>query len=452
MGTTHKLAQFIVETRYEDIPAAVVHAAKRVMIDTVGVMIAGAQEPASRVIASFVRNLGGNPHARVIGTGCKTSSPNAALANGTMGHALDYDDVSVLGHPTVTLLPAVLALGEEIGTSGKAVLESLVIGFEVWSKLATSGIDPRASGFHPTAVFGTMGAAASASKLLGLDGDQTRMVLGLAASHAGGMGRNRGTMTKPYHAGKAASSGVVAAMLVQNGFTATPDIIEGRFGFYDAFTNGAGNEDWRVTENLGNPYAILSPGVDVKKYPACYYTHRSIDAMLALQERHEITPEDVDEIRCEAGSTLANALVYHEPANYLQGKFSMEFCLATALVERRVGLLQITDEKVNDPKIRELMKRVRVNFEGAPLAEKDVVNVRLKNGKEYSLGIERARGAAEIPLTDEEIIAKYRDSASLLLPQDKAEKVLAQMLNMEQLHKINYIMDILGEGTLESEY
>lgn len=448
MGTTEKLAHFIVETGYEAIPAAVVHAAKRVMIDTVGVMLAGSQEPSGRLIASFVRKLGGNPHARVVGTGFKTSSPNAALANGTMGHALDYDDVVVAGHPTVALLPAILALGEEVGTSGKAVLESLVIGFEVWGTLAASGINPRASGFHPTAIFGTMAAAVSASKLLGLDVEQTRMVLGLAASHAGGMGRNRGTMTKPYHAGKAASHGVVAAMLVQQGFTATPDIIEDRFGFYDAFSEGDGTEDGRMTEHLGKPYVLQSPGVSVKKYPACYYTHRSIDAILELQARHAIAPEDVDEIRCEAGSTLANTLVYHEPANYLQGKFSMEFCLATALVERRLGLRQITDEKVSDPKVRELMQRVRLHFAGVPIAEQDVVSVRLKDGKQFSLGVERARGAAEVPLTDEEIIAKYRDCASVVLPQDKAERALDQMLNLEQLQNINAFMDVLGTDIL----
>jgi 2-methylcitrate dehydratase PrpD len=391
--------------------------------------------------------LGGNPHARVIGADFKTSSPNAALANGTMAHALDYDDVVVMGHPTAALLPAILALGEEAGTSGKAVLESLVIGFEVWGTLAACGINPRASGFHPTAILGTMAAAVSASKLLGLDVEQTRMVLGLAASHAGGMARNRGTMTKPYHAGKAASHGVVAALLVQQGFTATPDIIEGRFGFYDALSNGDGNEDGRMTEHLGNPFVLQSPGVSVKKYPACYYTHRSIDAILELQARHAIAPEDVDEIRCEAGSMAGNALVYHEPANYLQGKFSMEFCLATALVERKVGLRQITNEKVNDPKIRQLMQRVRVHFAGPPVAEQDVVGVRLKNGKQYALGVERARGAAEIPLTDEEIIAKYRDCASLMLPQDKAEQALDQMLNLEQLQNISAFMDMLGTDT-----
>jgi 2-methylcitrate dehydratase PrpD len=346
----------------------------------------------------------------------------------------------------VTLIPAVVSLGEEMGASGRAVLESLVIGFEIWSRFGLSGIDPRAFSFHPTAVFGTMGAAASVSKLLGLDVEKTRMALGHAASHATGMSRNRGTMTKPFHAGKAASNGLLAAMLVGKGFTASPDIIEGRFGFYDAFTGSVGKEDGNVAKDLGNPYAILSPGLSVKKYPACYLTHRAVDAILELQKQHGIRAEDVDEVRCEGGANLAKVLMYHEPTNYLQGKFCMEFCLATALVEGKLGPLQVADEKVNDPKIRELIKRVRLQFEGPEVAEKEVVHVKLKDGKEYSLGVERDRGAAEIPLTDVEIIAKYRDCASILLTSEESEQALDQMLNMDRLQDIKALMDILRKG------
>jgi len=448
MGTTEKLAQFIVETGYEDIPAQVVHAAKRVMIDTLGVMIAGSREPAVEIISSFVRSLGGKPRAWVVGKGFRTSAPNAALANGTMAHALDYDDVQQVGvgHPTAALLPAVLAIGEEFGTSGKAVLAALVLGFEVWSKLAASGANPRVLGFHPTAVLGSMGAAAAAAKLLELDIKQTQMVLGLAASHAMGMGRNRGTMTKPYHAGNAARSGVTTAMLVREGFTAAPDLIEGQFGFCNAFAGGNGGDDSKVTENLGNPYSIVSPGVGVKKYPTCHFTHRAIDALLQMAGKYRICPNDIAEIESHVGYLAGNALVFEEPVNCLQGKFSMQFCLATALLERKVGLREVTDKMVNDPRIRGLMKRVRLICGDEPLARSDIVKVRLKDGKAYSLAVDKARGDAGVPLTDEELISKYRDCAGTILSKDKMEQALELMLNLEQLQQVGELMDIVGRS------
>ena len=445
MGTTEKLAQFIVETSYESIPPEAVHAAKRAIIDTFGVMLAGSKEPASEIISSLVRSWGGKPRARVVGAGFRTSSSHAALANGTMAHALDYDDVChpALGHPTAALLPVVLATGEDCRASGKAVLAALILGFEVWDKLPASGINPRAMGFHPTAVLGTMGAAAAAAKLLGLDVKQTQMVLGLASSHAIGMGRNRGTMTKPYHAGNAARSGVVSALLVKEGFTAAPDLIEGQFGFCDAFAEGTDWDDSKVTENLGNPYSFTSPGIAVKKYPTCDLTHRAIDAMLRLVDTYQISPDDVAEVECQTGSMAANVLVFEAPVNYLQGKFSMQFCLATALSERRMGLLEVTDEKVNDPKIKRLMKRVRLTHGDEPLAQSDTVKVKLKDGREYSSTVDKARGNCEAPLTDEELIAKYRECAGVLLSKEKVERALELMLNFEQLRKVSDLMDIV---------
>ena len=448
MGTTARLTQFVMETCYEDISPEAVHAAKRVIIDTLGVMLAGSKEPAGKIMSSFVRSLGGNPKATVVGAGFKTSAPNAALANGTMAHALDYDDVSyALGlvmHPDTALLPAALAIGEDVQASGKAVLEALILGFEVWGRLPFSGMDPRAMGIHPTALIGTMGAAITAAKILKLNVSQTRMVLGLAASHAMGMGRNRGTMTKPYHAGKAAQSGVVSALLIKDEFTAAPDLIEGKFGFCDVFSGGNKVDDSKVTENFGKPYLIASPGVGVKKYPTCQLTHRSIDAMLRLVDTYQISPDDVVEIECQTGSMGANVLVFDEPATYLQGKFSMHFCLATALLEGKLGLSEITDEKVNDPKIRQMMKRVRLHFVDEPLPQADVVKIKLKDGREYSLAVDLAKGDCEVPLTDEEIISKYRDCARITLPQDKSKRALEMMLNLEKLPDIGELMDMVS--------
>ena len=449
MGTTERLAQFIIETDYEDMPPATRHAAKRAMLDTLGVMMAGSEEPAGKIITSFVSSIGGKPRAGVVGAGFRTSSPNAALANGTMGHALDYDDFcrwANEGHPSVVLLPCVLALGEDFGASGKTLLEAFILGFEVIGRLAASGINPRAIGFHPTAIFGTMGAAAAAAKVIGLGVEQTRMVLGFAASHASGIGRNRGTMTKSCHAGNAARSGVMAALLVKEGFTAAADLIEGRRGFCDTFAGGAEWDDSKITNNLGDSYFISSPGVIVKKYPTCAFAHRCIDAILQLSDTYQISADDVVEVECQTGTMTGDILTYNDPVTYLEGKFSMPFCMAIALLERKVGLLQVTNEKVNDPKTKQLMKQVRLCPGGEPVAASDVVKVRLRDGKEYSLGIDKARGHPELPLTDEELISKYRDCAAIILPQDEVEQVLGLMLNLEQLQQTSELMDIISKN------
>jgi len=366
-----------------------------------------------------------------------------------MAYALDYDDFcwwANVGHPSVALLPSVLALGEDFGASGKALLEAFILGFEVIGRLAASGINPRAIGFHPTAIFGTMGAAAAAAKVVGLGVEQTQMVLGLAASHASGIGRNRGTMTKACHAGNAARSGVMAALLVKEGFTAAADLIEGRRGFCDAFAGGAQWDDSKITNNLGNPYFISSPGVAVKKYPTCSFTHRCIDAILQLIDTYQISADDVAEVECQTGTMTGNILTYNDPVTYLEGKFSMPFCMAIALLERKVGMLQVTNEKVNDPKTKQLMKRVRLCPEGEPVAASDVVKVRLRNGKEYSLSVDKARGHPESPLTDENLIAKYRDCAAIILADDEVEQVLQLMLNLEQLQQTSELMDIISKN------
>ena len=361
MGTTEKLAKFIVETDFDSIPGEAIHAAKRAIIDTFGVMLAGSQDPTGKLITSFVRDMGGTPKVGVIGAGFQTSPPQAALANGVMGHVLDYDDICwpLEGHPSITLLSSMLASGEYCQASGKSLIAAFVLGFEVMGRLAMSGTNPRGNGFHPTAIFGAMGAATVAAKVLNLDVEQTAMTLGLAASHASGLGRNRGTMTKSYHAGNAARSGLTSAILVKEGWTARGDIIEVKKGFCDSFAVDGKWDDSNIVRDLGNPYFIVSPGIFVKKYPSCGATHRCIDAMLLLIDENKFSADDVADVECMTEIASLDILTYLEPTTYLQGKFSLPFCMAMSLLENKVGMAQVTNEKVNNPKTRELMKRVR---------------------------------------------------------------------------------------------
>jgi len=351
MGVTEQVARFIVESSIDRVPPEAIKTAKDAMLDCFGVTLAGAATSDGRIMTAFVREVGGNPVATVIGGGFRTSAPWAALANGTMGHAEDFDDsgYAILGHPTVPLLPAMLALGEQHKASGKDIIEAYIVGFETESKLGRAMIPSGhyQRGWHATGTLGTMGAAAASAKLLGLDVQQTRMALGIAASQVSGIRQNFGTMTKPFHAGHAARSGVVAAMLAKGGFTAHASVIEEQLGFCNVFKGDNPYDLDNITTGLGETLEILTSGIAFKLYPSCHETHASINTALELRQKHSIQPKDIESIDCTVSELIATVAFYTEPATGLEGKFSVEYCTARALHSGKVGLEDFTDEKVD---------------------------------------------------------------------------------------------------------
>ena len=251
---TKKLAHFEAETRMEDIPQEALTVAQRGITDCIGVIFPGSLEPQGKIIRDYVRKMGGVAESSIIGSDLKTSPYLAALANGTMGHALDYDDMGGFGHPSVVLVPAVLAIGESMGASGKDILTAYVVGFEVAACLRQQLWTHYLRGWHATGNFGSLGAGAAVARLLKLDVHQVRMVLGIAASLAGGLRQNFGTMTKPLHAGQAAANGIKAALLTQAGFTADENIIETPLGFVKVFGHDQ-EVDWeKASEGLGKTF------------------------------------------------------------------------------------------------------------------------------------------------------------------------------------------------------
>jgi 2-methylcitrate dehydratase PrpD len=441
MAITARLAHLITEATYEDLPEAVVLQAKRALLDTIGVTLAGHSEESGRIITAWVEDAGGSQEAAVLGTALYTSPALAALANGTLGHALDFDDVTfhLRGHPSVPVAPAVLALGEAMGSSGVEVITAFVVGVEVESKIgkAMSSAHPR-RGWHPTATLGTLGAAAAAAKILGLTVPQTQMALGIAASKAAGLRQNFGTMTKPLHAGEAARNGVEAAQLAQRGFTADAQILDSRFGFFNTFV-GAGEFTLEtVVQDFGAPYEIVSPGIGVKPYPACRQTHRSIDAMLALVQAHRLQAQDVSEIICSTSARMLDFLIHHQPQTGLAGKFSMEYCLAAALLHGKVGLQQFADATVQDPRAQELLQRVRLVYPDqdepnwdTPMP--DIVEVVLHNGQRFQQRIDVPKGDPELPLTWEELVAKFTDCAAVVLPTEHIQTAVQHFTHLETL-------------------
>src|SRR5499427_6203163 len=297
MRATSHLAEFVTKSRWEDCPAEAVEAARRAILDCLGVMLAGSVEPAARLVTDVARAEGGSPLATVVGTPLRTGAVWAALANGTAAHALDFDDTNfaMMGHPSAPVLAAALAAGELTLADGRALVHAFLLGFEVETTMAAV-MNPThyEKGFHATGTLGTMGAAAAAGRLLGLDPGQTRAALALAASQASGLKENFGTMTKPFHAGHAARSGVLSALMAREGWTASEHAIEGAQGFLNVL--GAGKRALEPLATLGTPWKILTTGVAVKPYPSCACTHSIIDSTLEIRRTHDVRPEQIEEV------------------------------------------------------------------------------------------------------------------------------------------------------------
>lgn len=451
MTITEKLATFITEASLEKMPAEVLTLAKRGMIDTLGVALAGSVHSAGKAITAFVAKFGCRPTAGVIGDKIRTSSALAALANGTIAHILDYDDFRNGGHLSAVLMPVVLSLGEELRASGKEVIEAYVLGVEVWAKLFNVMPKLHLKGWHPTGVLGTVGAGAAAAKLLKLTAEQTTMAMGIACSKAAGLLQNFGTMTKSLHVGNAAKNGIMAALLAKEGFTAAKNVLEGDANFPLTFYGRDIGDVSKMIGNLGAPYSLIYPGINVKSYPACGSTHKALDAILHLIRLYHIKPEEVEDVRCQSNPVVQKVLFYNDPRTVMESKFSMQFAMAVALTDQRLGLAQSTDEKLNDPTVRKLMKRVTLSVhpdwvEGKDTIDNraDVVTVRLQNGREYTHEVLVPKGAPKNPFTEEELLNKYRECAKIVLKDEGIERCIELVWKLEKLEDVKEIIQIVA--------
>ncbi len=450
MRATSAIAEFIAKSRWEDFPAGAVDAARRAILDCLGVMLAGSVEPAARIVTDIARSEGGAPLATVVGTPLRTGAVWAALANGTAAHALDFDDTNfaMMGHPTAPVLSAALAAGELALADGRALVHAFLLGFEVETTLAEV-LNPAhyEKGFHATGTLGTMGAAAAAARLLGLDATQTRTALAIAASQASGLKENFGTMTKPFHAGHAARSGVLSGLLACEGFTASEQALEGPQGYFAVL--GAGKREERALETLGAPWKILKTGVAVKPYPSCACTHSIIDSALELRRIHAIAPEQVEHVTVGVDASVPRILIHSNPRSGLEAKFSGEFSAAAALCEGRVGIATFRDDKTDDPAIKALMKRVRVVVDPEIPGEGDQhvwtrVTLRLRDGREVSVAPRPVPGHPGSPLSLDQLREKFRDCARIALPDDRVESVRQMVEDLDGCPDLRSLTAILS--------
>jgi len=433
-GLTDAIAQFV--SSGTDVPEEAARIVRTGFIDTISTMIAGRNEDVVGMVRKFVAARQSTAReAQVLFGAERAAAADAALINATAAHALDYDDVALGGHPSTVLVPAVLAEGEHLGASGADAVRAYLVGYEVWAELLSREPDAyHLKGWHPTAVMGTVGAAAAVAHLHKLSPQACRNALAIAASMASGLVANFGTMTKPLHAGRAASCAIEAVRLAALGLTAAPDAFEHHAGFLSALSPRGRAERERPVSGLGKQWRILETGLSIKKYPMCYATHRVIDAVLDLANANGVKAEDVKQVDATIGVAQASMLRNHAPATGLEAKFSLEFAIASSLVARKVGLAQLTDKFVAEAPVREAMGRVKIATvdTSCPIEPifslTDRVVLELRDGRKLDSGEVRfARGNAKLPLKEEELKAKFLDCTALA--DDLDAPALYQALN-----------------------
>ena len=445
---TKKVADFVVETSYGAIPPKALEVAKVALMDCLGVTLAGSHETGSRICAQLVREEGANRKATVIGQGFKSSALMAAFANGTAAHALDYDHSALMGQPTAGLIPSIFSLAETLQRNGRELLEAYVSGFEITVKLACSMPALSSQGnWHSTATLGSLGAAVACAKLLRLDSTRVQTALGIASSMASGIVWNFGTMTKPLHAGLAARNGVLAAKLAKDGFTANPLILEGTSGFFNVFSRDLPYE-LEPLNSLGSSYELVERGVKIKAYPCGGLTHCAIDAALEMRAQHRITSETIDEIKVGVTQYTYDRIIYRIPETGLQGKFSMPYILARALIDGKLGLETFTDEAVRDSGVHRLAEKIHMEVDPDVNGKREGDNpckvvIRLKDGRTFSRRVDYPKGSPQAPLTPQELREKFVECAGRALNEKAVSQALEYIDRLEGLDDLEPLCKLL---------
>jgi 2-methylcitrate dehydratase PrpD len=447
------VAEFVTGTRYDDIPADVTRMAKKHILDTIGVGLAGVPSDGSEIVRRYVETLGcSGGTATIFGT-AQTSIPRfAALANSSAMHADDYDDTyhPTRFHPSAPVISAVCAEAETRGSSGRDVLAAFCVGTEVSVKLSHT-IDRQhyLRGFHMTSTCGVFGATAGVCHVRRFSDGATLRAIGIAGSKSSGVRENFGTMVKPLHSGIAAENAVVAAALAEMGFTSSPTILEGNRGY---FMTGAGgyNAD-ELLGKLGNPWNYVARRVAIKPYPCGNLQQPAMDKLREMVIEHDIRPEQLERLAVKSHRLMPLNLTYHRPKTGLEGKFSMEFSLASILVLRKAGLLEYSDDVVKRPDIQEVVRKTDYTVFSDEEAEAKgyhlwttFLDVTLKDGRTISARADAAKGSADYPMSEAEVAEKFRDCAAFAkMPRNKTERAIELILNLEGVGDIRELTRLL---------
>ena len=455
---TSYVADFITSGVAGRVPGEVIALGKKSILDGLGLALSGSIAASGRIVNDYVAGLGSNGPATLIGTGLKTAPRFAAFANGVAIHADDYDDTQLavakdrvyglLTHPTAPCLPAVLAIAERDGRTGADLMGAYHVGLEVECKISEA-INPRhyQEGFHSTATCGPFAAAAGIAVLQGYDVGTTCRALSLAGSQSAGLRENFGTMTKPFHAGKAAENGLIAADFAARGWTATDIILEAPRGFFRAA--GGGYDEAAIKDRLGDPWTFAEPGVSIKPHPSGSLTHPGMTRMRELIAENGISADDVVSVKVGTNQNMPNALIHHRPTDELQAKFSMEFCMTVLLLGRPGGLADFTDEVVARGDVKAMIEKV--DFGVHPKAEAagydkmtTIIEIALNDGRTIEGEADFGKGSPANPMSYDEVADKFRGCADYAgLASDKAERVVEMVQGLEDLGDVRKLTALL---------
>ena len=435
-GATERVARYVAETTFDSAPAKLRDEVRRAIVDLFAATIAARDDEGFRAVHRVVsEDMKAGP-CTVIATGEKTTPSAAALLNGAAGHALDYDDVSdtLYGHPTVTIVPPLLAMAESRGLSGRELVEAYSIGFDVAYAIALAlpAFPHFDRGWHATASIGVMSATAALCRLMKLPVAKTRNALGIAGSMVVSSRQNFGTMTKPLHPGLSSSNAVLAARLAEQGFTADPDQLEKPLGYFAVF--GVDSDIDKLHESLDTPFAMLRDGLSFKKFPCCYNTHRTADAAVALAAR--MGPDlvkRIDAVTVTLSPTVTNALIHHRPTTGLQGKFSAEYVVAASLIDGWLGLPSFVDAAVQRPDVQALIRKVELRESPTPPMGQSgwefaySVLEASADGNTFRERVDIPRGDCRNPLTDEELEQKFESAVEFAAAGWNAKALLDEV-------------------------
>jgi 2-methylcitrate dehydratase PrpD len=459
-GLTRQAAEFAAGVKYEDIPEEALRIARRCIIDGLGVMLAGSEQPVIDVAERYAKLNGGNGHSRVVGdASLRLPAHMAAFWNGLAGHAMDWDDTQLtegpgrpyglLTHPTIPPLSAALVISDMVGgINGKDFLTAFVAGFEVECKIAEAiNPDHYNFGFHTSGTIGTFGSAVTAAKLLGLDASGIARALGGAASMAAGIRANFGTMGKPMHVGRSSENGVTSAILVREGFTFSEESLDGKWGFLEVA--GRGGEPELVMGRFGNPFSIAKPGVSIKPYPSGVLTHPSMDAIKFLMEENTLSPDDVESVTLFAGNNILHPIRFRIAKSELEGKFCLAFLLSAIILNGKAGKAEFTDEFVLSEPVQAMQQRVETVFDPEIDAMghdriRSRVEVITRDGRKIEKWAdENYRGSPHNPLSDDELEGKFRDCAQGLIDDNSIQSLFDMVWKLDVQEVVTGIYDLL---------
>ena len=451
---TSRVAQFASSTGYADIPDDVLRLSKSAVLDCLAVAFAGCVAEGSVLLRRHLAQFGfPHPNATVIGTGMRLPAQFAALANGNSMHSDDYDDTHNPSriHPSASVAAALFAAAEAADASGRDLLAAFNVGVEASCKIsiATAGAH-YGRGFHSSGTISPYGAAAAVCNVRHLSPEMTLTALGIAGSQSAGVRENFGTMTKPLHAGRAGETGVMAADLAANGFTSSPTILEGERGFFAAYSDQC--DAPVILDTLGKPWTFATAAsIGIKPFPSGRLTHPGMCELERIVKENNLKPGEVERIHVKTNRQLPGNLTYHRPRTGLEGKFSMEFCLASILVVRRAGLAEFTDEFVNRADVQEAIAKIDYTCYSDDEAASNkypllttFLEVVLKDGRRFNGRVDYARGSPPQPMTFDEVADKLRGGADFAKwDKAKTEGIVAIVRELESLKKFSELAVLL---------